>query len=589
MKLLEVKIVFSRGMTIFYMRMVWKDLLVNLWGIFWMLLFFGGSIFIHEFGHFIIAKKRGLHVPKFSIGFGPKLFSWKRGETEYCIALLPLGGYVALPQMGEIPVLEGKSSHAITPLSFTDKFLVAVMGAVFNLLLAFVLACILWVVGLRVPAQDRTTEIGYILPEYQGEPTPAVKGGLQKGDKILAVDDVAVETFSDIEKAIILGSGRNKDGDPQVKLTYERNGNIHNTLLNLRMIETNPLTKDEIRFSGILAPRQPLQVDGFEAGSSGEKSGLKVGDILLKVDDVELYSFVDLREYLNNKKPQQVRLQIKRDDGITELLCDVKSEPYQRAWLRYGTEENYIDFYDHDGEICVLETHGTLFSAVPESGILTSCNGVQIDNLTRLEQILSDETHRTIMLEIAQKDKQLIAVRHEGNGVQKHDVESVQRLGVFFAQSTIIIHDNPLKQFRQAILSTVETLTSLANKNSDIKVQHLMGAPGIMRLLHRFSTNDFRRLLWFIVLLNINLAILNLLPIPVLDGGHILFAILEKILRRPLPQNVVLALQNLFVMLFLGLMTYVIFFDVRRWQGDIESEHSQQRMEKLMIPIDKAK
>ncbi|MGX8716523.1 MAG: site-2 protease family protein [bacterium] len=582
-------IVFSREMTIFYMRMAWKDLLINLWGIFWMLLFFGGSIFIHEFGHFIMAKKRGLQVPKFSIGFGPKLFSWKRGETEYCIALLPLGGYVALPQMGEIPVLEGKPSHAITPLSFTDKFLVAVMGAMFNLLLAFVLACILWVVGLRVPAQDRTTEIGYILPEYQGEPTPAVKGGLQKGDKILAVDDVAVETFSDIEKAIILGSRRNKDGVPQVKITYKRNGHFYNTLLDLRMIETNPLTKDEIRFSGILAPRQPLQVEGFEAGSSGEKSGLKLGDILLKVDDVELYSFVDLRGYLNDKKPQQVRLQIKRGNEITELVCDVKSEPYQRAWLHYGTEENYVDFYDHDGQICVLETGGTLFSAIPRGGALTSCNGIKIDNLDRLEQILSDKTHRTIMLEIAQKDKQLIAVRHEDNGVQKHDAESIQRLGVFFAQPTIIIHENPIKQFKQAILSTVETLTSLANKNSDVKVQHLMGAPGIMRLLHRFSTNDFRRLLWFIVLLNINLAILNLLPIPVLDGGHILFASIEKILRRPLPQNIVLALQNVFVMMFLGLMAYVIFFDVRRWQGDIESEHSQQRMEKLMIPIDKAK
>ena len=554
-----------------------------------MLLFFGGSIFIHEFGHFIIAKKRGLHVPRFSIGFGPKLFSWKCGETEYCIALLPLGGYVALPQMGEIPVLEGKSSHAITPLSFTDKFLVAIMGAVFNLLLAFILACILWVVGLRVSTQDRTTEIGYILPEYQGEATPAVRSGLQKGDKILAVDDVAVETFSEVEKAIILGSGRSEAGTPQAKLTYERNGSVHNAFLDLKMIETNPLTKDEIRFSGILAPRQVLLVDGFEAGSSGEKSGLKLGDILLKVDGIELYSFVDLRDYLNNQKPNQVRLQIKRGREITELVCDVKSEPYQRAWLRYGTDSDYVDFYDHEGKISVLETGGTLFSAVPEDGILASCNGIQIDNLECLEQILSDKTHRTIMLEVIKTHKQLIAVRHEGNDVQKHEAENIQRLGVFFAQPTMIIHDNPLKQFKQAMVSTVETLTSLVNKNSDIKVQHLMGAPGIMRLLHRFSTNDFRRLLWFIVLLNINLAILNLLPIPVLDGGHILFALLEKLLRRPLPQNFVLMLQNIFVMLFLGLMTYVIFFDVRRWQGDIESERSQQRIEKLTFSIDKAK
>lgn len=567
--------------------MEWKDLFLNLWGIFWMLLFFGGSIFIHEFGHFIVAKKRGLQVPKFSIGFGPKIFSWKRGETEYCIALLPLGGYVALPQMGEIPVLEGKSSHAVTPLSFTDKFLVAVMGAMFNLLLAFVLACILWIVGLRVPAQDRSTEIGYILPEYQGQATPAIKGGLQKGDKILAVDDIAVETFSEIEKAIILGSGRNKEGLPQVKITYERNGSIYNAFLDLQMVETNPLTKDEIRFSGILAPRQPLQVDGFESGSSGEKCGIKLNDVLLKVDDEVLYSFVDLRDYLKKTKAQQVRLQIKRNNETTELLCDVKTQPYLRAWLRYGTENNYVDFYDKNGAIGVLETKGTYFSAIPEDGLLTSCNGISVKDLNQLEQILSDETHRTVMFEVIKKDKQLIAIRHEGNTTQKHEAEDVQRLGIFFAQPTVIIHDNPLKQFEQAIHSTIETLTSLVNKNSDVKIQHLMGAPGIMRLLHRFSTNDFRRLLWFMVLLNINLAILNLLPIPVLDGGHILFASLEKIFRKPLPQNFIFAIQNLFVTLFLGLMAYVIFFDVRRWQGDIESEHSQRRMEKLTFPVDK--
>ena len=90
--------------------MDWASFFLNIWAIFWMIVFFGGSIFIHELGHFLMAKKRGLKVPKFSIGFGPKLYSWKRGETEYCISLLPLGGYVALPEMGEIPILEGKPS-----------------------------------------------------------------------------------------------------------------------------------------------------------------------------------------------------------------------------------------------------------------------------------------------------------------------------------------------------------------------------------------------------------------------------------------------------------------------------------------------
>ena len=566
--------------------MDWKSTLLNLWGIFWMLAFFGGSIFIHEFGHFIIAKKRGLRVPKFSIGFGPKLFSWKRGETEYCIALLPLGGYVALPQMGEIPIIEGKEQSSSASLTFTDKFLVAIMGAVFNLILAFVLACVLWAVGLKVPAQDHCTEIGYILPEYNGVPTPAIQAGLQQGDEIIAVDNKVIDAFSDIEKHIILGTGRNDEGHPKVKITYRRNEQVRNTYLNLVMMQTNPLTGDEIRFSGIIFPKQTLIVDGFENQSSAEKFGIKKGDKILKVDNIPLFSLIDLREYLNKQKPEQVELSVERNGEVLQIPCEVRSEPYMRPWLHYGEQDNFIDFYQADDKVYILELKGHLFSSISSNGILISCNGIHLQNLQHLEKILADCENKTIMLEFQdQQHKQLVVIPNlKSENLTLHPAENVHRLGIFFAQKTIILHQTPWKQFSQAITSTIETLTSLVNKNSDVKMQHLMGAPGIMRLLHRFSIDDFRRLLWFIVLLNINLAILNLLPIPVLDGGHILFAAIEKIWRKPLPTKFIIFIQNIFVFLFLGLMAYVIFFDIRRWQGDIETEASQQRFERLLEP-----
>ena len=558
---------------------------LNLWGIFWVLVFFGGSIFVHELGHFIMAKKRGLYVPKFSIGFGPKLFSKTYGGTEYCISLLPLGGYVALPQMGEIPVLEGTTTTPTASLSFTDKFLVAVMGAVFNVLFAFVLASLLWVIGLRIPEQDRTTEIGYILPQYNGVPTPASVSGLKKGDRILAVDDIAVDNFSDVEKRIVLGTRRNAQGVPTVKITYKRGGEIHNVYLDLIMMETNPLTRDEIRFSGIIAPKQVLIIEAFDEQSAAKKCGLKKGDQLLQVDQRELYSFVDLRDYLHENKPQQVDLLVERAGQKLNFSCEVKTEPYLRAWLRYRIGEDYVDFYQNDEAINVLEKKGSVFAAMPSGGKLISCDGVYVKDLAALEQVLHSCTQRMVMLELETQQKSLIAVPRHESKIEMHEAESSQRLGIFFAQPTILVHDNPLRQFKQAVVSTLETLTSLANKNSDVKVQHLMGAPGIMRLLHHFSTNDFRRLLWFMVLLNINLAILNLLPIPVLDGGHILFALLEKLLGRHLPQRLVVAVQNVFVFLFLGLMAYIIFFDLRRWQGDIQSETCRHRVEKLLVPI----
>ncbi|MFQ6723239.1 MAG: RIP metalloprotease RseP [Opitutales bacterium] len=566
--------------------MDWASFFLNIWAIFWMIVFFGGSIFIHELGHFLMAKKRGLKVPKFSIGFGPKLYSWKRGETEYCISLLPLGGYVALPEMGEIPILEGKPSKNSKPLSFMDKFLVAVMGAVFNVLFAFVLACILWATGLRVPEEDCETTIGYILQEHEGKVTPAIQAGLRQGDKILAVDDVAVKSFSEIEKAIILGKGRNGHHQPQAKITFLRDQEVHTAYLDLMMLKTNPLTGDEIRFSGILAPKQKLYVESFERNSSAEKSGLKVGDQILKLNDQALFSFMDLREFLQKYEPQQVNLTVLREGKSFDIICDTQNLANYRSWLHYGTDEQFIDFYQKESDIKILEVRGQHFNTLPEDGRVLSCNGVTIMHLEQLHQLLNQCKERTLMFEIEHKTKQLIVVPHKAGPIEYHPEERITRLGILFGQRYVLKHDNPFVQFKQAIQSTVETLSCLVNKNSDIKMQHLMGAPGIMRLLHRFSIDDFRRLLWFIVLLNINLAILNLLPIPVLDGGHILFALIEKILRRPLPFTWVNAIQNVFVILFLGLMSYVMFFDIRRWQGDIKSDSAQQRMQKLIIPIE---
>lgn len=566
--------------------MDWTAIFLNIWAIFWMITFFGGSIFIHELGHFLMAKKRGLKVPRFSIGFGPKLFSWKRGETEYCISLLPLGGYVALPEMGEIPILEGKTSNNLKRLSFTDKFLVAVMGAVFNVLFAFVLACILWACGLRIPEDDCETTIGYILQEHEGKITPAVKAGLRQGDKILAIDDLPVNRFSEIEKAIILGKGRDKNHQPQAKVTFLRNQEVYTAYLDLIMLKTNPLTGDEIRFSGILAPKQKLYIETFEHNSSAEKSGLKIGDQILKLNDKELFSFMDIREFLQKYNPEQVTVTVLREGKTFDIVCETKNVVNYRPWLRYGTAEQFIDFYQKQSDVNVLEVRGQHFNAIPNDGKVLSCNGITIQNLEHLQQLLNQNKERTLMLEIEHKSKQLIVIPHKTVPIDYHPEERATRLGILFGQHYVLKHDNPFIQFKQAIQSTLETLSCLVNKNSDIKMQHLMGAPGIMRLLHRFSIDDFRRLLWFIVLLNINLAILNLLPIPVLDGGHILFAFIEKIFRRPLSFIWVNIIQNIFVFLFLGLMAYVMFFDIRRWQGDIESDNSQHRLQKLIVPID---
>ena len=162
------------------------SLLYDISFIFVALLTLGITIFVHELGHFLAAKRRGLVIKRFSIGFGPKIFGWERDGVEYRLSIIPFGGYVALPQLADMGRLEGaeeeipekesdeeesddeeeedeneeEDEHKIEQLpkiSYADKMIVSVMGAVFNVLFAFVLSCILWFFGYDVPSAQLST------------------------------------------------------------------------------------------------------------------------------------------------------------------------------------------------------------------------------------------------------------------------------------------------------------------------------------------------------------------------------------------------------------------------------------------------
>jgi regulator of sigma E protease len=202
----------------------------NIWAIFLIIVFFGGSIFVHELGHFLAARRRGLKVERFSIGFGPKLFTWTKDGVEYCISLLPLGGYVALPQLAEMRGIEGESEHgveALPPISYSSKVIVSVMGVIFNVIFAFCLSLILWQVGLPRDDIKESTQIGYIFKEIKlpsGETVtgPAHYAGLQVGDIIRTIDGRTVHDRMSAMEAIILSSGRDEYDQPKIQISIER-------------------------------------------------------------------------------------------------------------------------------------------------------------------------------------------------------------------------------------------------------------------------------------------------------------------------------------------------------------------------------
>ena len=226
------------------------------------LLALGFTIFIHELGHFLAARQRGLIIKRFSIGFGPKIFGWERNGVEYRISMFPFGGYVALPQLADMGRIEGENekdednkftgwddieddpdndynkdstSNALPKISYSDKMIVSVMGAVFNILLAFALSSVLWFFGYERRDGELTTQIGHIsdtverwnpiIEESETVASPAKKAGLMHGDEILAVDGNPVDDFMDVQSRIVTGKLITADQRPRrlSRLTILRN------------------------------------------------------------------------------------------------------------------------------------------------------------------------------------------------------------------------------------------------------------------------------------------------------------------------------------------------------------------------------
>ena len=444
----------------------------NLWAIFLIVLFFGRSIFVHELGHFLAARRRGVHVDRFSIGFGPKIFSWKgKDGVEYRLSWLPLGGYVALPQLADMRGIEGETEadlKQLAPISYSTKIIVFAAGATFNLIFAFLLACIIWFAGQPTSSDQATTRIGYIVPtlalaDGTEVPSPASEAGLRLGDTVRAIDGRAISDWQDLMQTLVTSAGRTADGRRTSTFTIERDGQLQEVVI-------HPLLSgdEQVRRVGI-APAYELVVYSVQADSIASRIGLQPEDRLLSLDGTRVLNVQTYVEYLNAHRARDIVLGIERGGQPVQV---------------------------------------TLPAAV--------------------------------------------------------DAKDPAELGVALTTDQQMIYPNPIKQFTAHVSMTFRTLGSLINPQSDIGISKLSGPVGIIRVFHLAAQADIRMVLWFTILVNINLAIFNLLPIPVLDGGHMLFATIARLRGKSLPPNFIVTTQSVFMVLLFSMILYVSFFDIRR-------------------------
>jgi RIP metalloprotease RseP len=597
------------------------DLLSSIKGVALVAIFFGGSIFVHELGHFLAARKRGLKIERFSIGFGPRLFGWTgKDGVDYRVSIIPLGGYVALPQLAEMEGIEGASSEEaekLPKISYADKMIVSVMGAVFNVIFAFALACILWVIGMPVAEGSASTVIGYV-PEQvvtssghlaelglgNTVPGPGFKAGLRSGDKVLAIDDNIVTNFNQISEAVMLGNRKDSQSNPTATFRIERDGKELEIVVHPARVELNAQSGDRVRVAGI-QPRTDVIIGQPTKDSPAEKAGLQAKDRVLSIDGIPLNNTIEFRELLRKGGAKPRTLLVEREGGVSTKVIitpQVNTTVNPVSIIAYeGKDKNKTrhslivlpvtrDLLTKDQEavrdqlmvLGISPEDATLAEPLKIGTIIDKVDGraeiVAVSSLDDLEKAGTGPARDlTLFWKRANGDTGNVTL-HNAQVRRGKPVEHAQ-IGTFFVSKPELAYRNPWETCSGIVKSTFTTLGRLFDRGSDIQVKQLASVISITKTYYNLS-EDIRRVLWFTVLINLNLAVLNLLPIPVLDGGHMLIATIQRYTKGVLGNKAVIILQYTFMGLLLSLMAYIILHDVRRCSGDSERQLKQQLLER---------
>lgn len=440
--------------------------------IFVVVMLFNIIIFVHELGHFLAGKWRGLQIDRFQIWFGKPIWKKEYKGVQYGLGWIPAGGFVALPQMAPMEAIEGgdkdrKPLPLITPM---DKIIVAFAGPLFSILLALAAGLIVWGVGKPKDFVPSTT-VGYVEKGMPGE-----KAGIQPGDEILAINGEQVNGFAgsleSITERIVLSSG------DKIEFTVKRAGveKPLKLISEFEIPESRWFQRSGLRQVG-LAPAGKALIDGVVKGSPADKAGLKKGDVILTVDGKELFSDIQLAQYLKAKDNKTVSIGVKKAGGEVVVVEITPQSPLKPK----GSKPMIGVIWDQTGDVDVR-----------------------------------------------------------------------------------IVHPNPFTQVGDSLKMMWVTITKVADPKSSIGVDHLSGPVGIGKMLYQLllTENGWRRILAFMVLFNVNLAVLNMLPFPVLDGGHITLAILEKLAGRPVQAKALEIIQTVCALALMSLMLYVTSKDL---------------------------
>jgi len=420
----------------------------------------GVLVFVHELGHYLAARRIGVRVLKFSLGFGPRVVGFTRGDTEYCVSAIPLGGYVKMAGENADDPRSGQPDEFLSKTKW-QRFQVLIAGPLMNVVLAVVVLAVVLMQGADVPAYlDEPPVIGSI-----EKGSPAEKAGFSVGDRIVTVDGSAVGTWEAFDIAV--GTRPNRE----IVITVQRAGGPTSL-----PVTPSAQGKYEVGHIGVYPQVHP-RVRSVSAGDPADKAGVKAGDVVLAV------------------------------------------------------------------------------------------NGEVVSFARQLSDAIGKNAEKPIVLAIQRNGRDLqvpVTPRRDG---------TVGRIGISIGNEMHRFEPSPLEAIKMSFQRTWEmsglilrTLWGLVSGATSPK--QLMGPVGIAQLSGESAQEGWVSLLGLLASISLNLGLLNLLPIPVLDGGHLFFLMVEGILRRRVPLRVRELSHIVGVAILFGLMVLAFKNDIeKRWDA----------------------
>lgn len=607
--------------------------------LYWIFVFlmFGLCIIIHELGHLLVAIWCGLKPERFSVGFGPKLFGFTYKNVEFIISAIPFGGYVALPQLEPTDKPTDSKGNVLPAASPMARLLTAFAGPFANIILGFVLATVITIIGVYRQAPQSAWTISQV-PQFI-EPMPD-EIGLKQGDKIISINQKAVNnqwaefwnTLSaedlqryegklkiKINREPLLGKSEEVilDVTPKKNPEYEaglRQGDViiainnqpiegtvedfmHAMLLGEKTIQLTIRRQDEViqlpaytpaknaNATGLQIPHFSLDINAGILNKQGKNYKLPNGETIKTItaignqsvtgltqiqsscDELIKTYFQETHKELTNVSSLNhlvVPLQVitSKDQKLT-LNLSVKAS--QKLGIVLNNCQVIEDAYASKLATLIPESDKTTYTFLP-GDIITKINQTSIQNYSELIQAIQQHaTNDKVPLKITVKrnDSELVLERPTYCGFDYFMDNKSEMIPVVFGSNVELWHPSPWSQFSVTINRTIQTLKGLfANK---VRAQDMSGPVGIFQMTYiKVKNESFRGGLSFIIMISFSLAFFNLLPLPVLDGGHIVFSLIELVTRKQLPTKLIVILQNAFAIFLIGFALYVTFYDVIR-------------------------